>query len=879
MHEPQDEDARLRSAALQNASSILAARQRAERELLRTQQALRESQERLTAALNAAATGTFRWTIRTNVVEWDGNLDRLFGLEPGRSVQSLEVFISAVHPDDRTQVFDRISRCARDGGDFDMEFRVVWPDGSVHWVHDKAKTFTDADGQPLYMTGACAEVTSRRAAAEALRESEARLRAIFNQAAVGFAVASLDGRFLEMNRRFSDVLGYAPDELLEKTFAEVTYPDDLAETMAWVRRLLDGSVPEYALEKRYVRKDGTQVWSLTTVTILKDASGQAQRFIGVIEDISARKRTEEALREETRVLEILNETGKTLASRLDVRGVVQAVTDAATAVSGAQFGAFFYNTTDENGDSFLLYTLSGAPREAFERFGQPRATALFGPTFRGEPPIRVDDVTRDPRYGQMSPHHGMPKGHLPVRSYLAVPVVARSGEVIGGLFFGHSQAGVFSERAERLTVGIAAQAGIAIDNARLYEAAQRAAEERKALLESERAARSEAERMSEVKDAFLATLSHELRTPLNAILGWSQILKSDSKSRMDLAKGLDTIERNARVQAQLIEDLLDMSRIASGKLRLDLQPIEPAALIEGALETVRPAAVAKGLAVETFLDSRAGPITADAGRLQQVIWNLLSNAIKFTPSGGTIRVLLQPHDGSIEIGVADTGVGIKSEFIPHLFERFRQGDASTTRKYGGLGLGLSIVKSLVELHGGTVSVASPGLGSGTTVTVRLPVNPQQRPQLLRERPQPALQGGSRGNADELSGLTVLVVDDQLDARELIRRLLEDCSARVLTAASAHEALGLVTAHKPDVLVTDIGMPEVDGFELLRRVRALGAERGGRVPAVALTAFARSEDRTRALRAGFRVHVSKPVDPSELVATVASVAGRSDSRIA
>ena len=710
-----------------------------------------------------------------------------------------------------------------------------------------------------------------------MRESEARLRAIFNQAAVGFAVASLDGRFLEMNRKFSDVLGYEQHELLGKTFGDVTHPEDLAETLSWVRRLLDGRVPEYALEKRYVRKDGTHVWSLTTVTILRDAEGQPQRFIGVIEDITPRKRTEQALREETRVLEILNETGKTLASQLDVRGLVQAVTDAATAVSGAEFGAFFYNTTDENGDSFLLYTLSGAPRDAFAGFDQPRATALFGPTFRGEPPIRLEDVTRDPRYGRMAPHYGMPPGHLPVRSYLAVPVTSRSGEVIGGLFFGHSQPGVFSERSERLTVGIAAQAGIAIDNARLYEAAQRAAEERRALLERERAARSEAERMSEIKDAFLATLSHELRTPLNAILGWSQILKSDSKNRMDLVKGLDTIERNARVQAQLIEDLLDMSRIASGKLRLDLQPIQPAAFIEGALETLRLAAQAKGLRLETCLDAATGPIAGDPGRLQQVIWNLLSNAIKFTPTGGTINVVLQPRDGAIEIAIADTGIGIKAEFIPHLFERFRQADPSTTRRYGGLGLGLSIVKSLVDLHGGTVSVTSPGMGLGTTVTVRLPVNPQQRPASLAERQQPVLQGASQAEADELGGLTVLVVDDQLDARELMRRLFQEYGARVLTAAGALEALSLVAAHKPDVLVSDIGMPEVDGFELLRRVRALGPEQGGRVPAIALTAFARSEDRTRALRAGFRVHVSKPVDPSELVATVASVAGRAESR--
>ena len=712
-------------------------------------------------------------------------------------------------------------------------------------------------------------------AKEALRESEERLRAMFNQAAVGIAVASLDGYFLDMNRKFTEILGYSADELQRLTFSEITHPDDLENTTASIRQLLAGFISEFAIEKRYLRKDGSRIWSSTTVTLLKDAAGQPIRFIAVIEDITLRKRTEAALQEETRVLELLNETGKVLASTLDLHALVQAVTDAATELSGAQFGAFFYNTTDDTGDAFLLYTLSGAPREAFEKFGRPRATALFGPTFRGEPAIRSGDVLKDPRYGTMAPHHGMPQGHLPVRSYMAVPVRSRSGQVIGGLFFGHPQTDVFTDRSERLIVGVAAQAGIAIDNARLYEAAQKAAEDRKALLESERAARTAAERMSDIKDEFLATLSHELRTPLNAILGWSQVLRGGRSDSVDYNKGLETIERNARVQTQLIEDLLDMSRITSGKLRLDVQPLQAASFVEAAVETVRPAADAKGIRVETLLDPAAGPISGDPGRLQQVVWNLLSNAIKFTPKDGKVQIVVERVNSHIEISVADTGVGIKPEFIPHLFERFRQGDASTTRKYGGLGLGLSIVKSLVELHGGTVWVRSAGVDQGTTVTVQLPVTVVHRTPTAGERQHPRASDTSPGPfiAEELAGLTVLVVDDHADARDLVRRVLEDCHAEVFTAGTAEEALALVEAHKPDVLVSDIGMPDADGFELLRRVRALGPKRGGKVPAIALTAFARSEDRTRALRAGFLVHVSKPVDPSELVATVASVARR------
>lgn len=740
------EDDLLRSVALQNASSILLARQRAEEELLRTKEALRQSQERLTAALSAAGTGTFRWDVRSDHIEGDSNLTRLFGLDPGESIQPLEAIYGAIHPEDHATVRAAVERSATAGDQLELEFRVVWPDGSVHWLHERARVFPGEHGAPGYMAGACTEITSRKAA-------------------------------------------------------------------------------------------------------------------------------EAALREQSRTLELLNDTGKTLASQLDLQAVVQAVTDAGRTLSGAEFGAFFYNTVGEDGEAFLLFTLSGAPREAFERLGNPRATALFGPTFRGEAPIRCDDVLADPRYGAMGPHHGTPNGHLPVRSYLAVPVRSRSGEVIGGLFFGHSHTGVFAEQSERLIVGLAAQAGIAIDNARLYEAAQNAAEERRELLESERAARDEAERMSRLKDEFLATLSHELRTPLNAILGWSQVLRSGPRDGADMAKGLETIERNARAQTRLIEDLLDMSRVTSGMLRLDVQPLVPATFIEAALESMGPAADAKRIRLEKMLDWSAGPILGDAGRLQQVVWNLLSNAIKFTPRDGKVQVVLERVNSHIEISVADTGVGISEAFIPHLFERFRQVDASSTRNEGGLGLGLSIVKSLVELHGGTVSLRSAGQGHGTTATVCLPLMVAHHHPGDHTHPGvPAVEASTLTKA-ELAGLVVLVVDDQPDARDLIRHLLEACSATVLTAADAEEALRLVEAHKPDVLVSDIGMPRTDGFALLRRIRALGPTRGGRVPAIALTAFARAEDRTRALRAGFLVHVAKPVDPSELVATVASVAGR------
>jgi CheY-like chemotaxis protein/two-component sensor histidine kinase len=366
-------------------------------------------------------------------------------------------------------------------------------------------------------------------------------------------------------------------------------------------------------------------------------------------------------------------------------------------------------------------------------------------------------------------------------------------------------------------------------------------------------------------------VSHELRTPLTAMLGWVQVLRNGNLPAEKRERALETIERNARAQGQLIEDLLDVSRIMSGKLKLDVEPVEVGAVVEQALESVRPAADAKGLRLQTALDS-TGSVMGDAHRLQQVVWNLLSNAVKFTPKGGRVQVFVERRDSSVEITVADTGPGIAPEFLPHIFERFRQAEGLLTRRAGGLGLGLSIVKQLVEMHGGTVTAFSAGLGKGTTLTVRLPLSVAMR----REVTVPAsLQQVHKGIQcpPELSGLRVLVVDDEQDTRELLRTLLEGCKAQVTTAASVDEGLERLRHERPDVIVSDIGMPGEDGYALISRLRALAPTEGGRTPAVALTAYARVEDRTRALLAGFHSHVPKPVEPVELLAVLASLSGR------
>jgi PAS domain S-box-containing protein len=406
--------------------------------------------------------------------------------------------------------------------------------------------------------------------------------------------------------------------------------------------------------------------------------------------------------------------------------------------------------------------------------------------------------------------------------------------------------------------------------------------ERERLLASERGAREEAERANRLKDEFLATLSHELRTPLNAIVGWAQILQLKHDDPADLAEGLSVIERNAKAQAQLISDLLDVSRITSGKMRLDLQVIDPAQVLAAALDTVAPAAAAKEIRLERALDPRANAISADPARLQQVVWNLLTNAVKFTPRHGTVSVRLGRFKSQVEIAVADTGQGVSPDFLPHLFERFRQADASTTRTQGGLGLGLAIVKNLVEMHGGTIEAQSGGLGQGTTMTVRLPVAALRPPRASAGPDVPSEAMGQPAfaprhpPADALAGLKVLVVDDEPDARDLLRRMIRAAGADVRVCGSAEEALSALAAFDPHLLISDIGMPQQDGYDLLREVRRRGWS-ADRLPAVALTAFARAEDRKCALLGGFQMHVAKPADPAELVVALAALAGRASEQ--
>jgi PAS domain S-box-containing protein len=763
-------------------------------------------------------------------------------------------------PEDRaTGLPERELATARVEGRAELEGWRQKKDGSRFYAAVSISALRDENGGLVGFVKVTQDITQRRELAEALRAREQQLQLILDAIPGLVAYVNPDETYRTANRRHADWFGIRPEEATGQPVAAVIGDAAFAAVRPHLQRALAGQAVSFESEIAFAGL-GLRCVRAEYVPDVGDG-GEVRGAITLVVDVTDAKRAAERLAEEAAVNETLYRIGGAFNTKLDLDSIFQQLTDEATKVCRAQFGAFFYNVENADQGSYMLYALSGVARENFAGFPMPRNTEVFAPTFRGEGVVRTDDITKDPRYGRNAPYHGMPPGHLPVRSYLAVPVVSRSGMVHGGLFFGHAEVGVFKERDERVIVAIAGQAAVAIDNARLLETVRRE--------------RARAEEANRAKDLFLGTLSHELRTPLNAIIGWTRMLRSGSLPEEKRARALEIIDRNARAQAALIEDILDLSRITSGKMRLEVAPVELAHIVETALDTIRPAADAKGVRIQPVLDPDSGTVHGDATRLQQVCWNLLSNAVKFTPRGGRVYVKLVRTDSQVELLVSDTGKGIANDFLPWIFDPFSQADSTSTREYGGLGLGLAIVKHLVELHGGTVRAESEGAGKGTTFVVRLPVAPV-RPRVSDPPVTPTIATPSGPHIDcppELAGLRVLIVDDEPDARELLRTVLESCSAQVTTASTATDALQQFKREPPDLLVSDIGMQDKDGYWLIREIRGLPPEQGGRVPAVAITAYAGMKDRTRALREGFTNHVAKPTEPQELLAVVAASVGR------
>ena len=693
----------------------------------------------------------------------------------------------------------------------------------------------DATGSICGWIASVNDITDRKRTEEALRDSEARLSTFLEQLPVGVGAVDLEGRFTIRNAVMRNITGATIPSRDPASITRWQAFDSQGQPIPpndWPgARALRGETVIPGIEMTYITDAGTQIWTRVGAAPLVSPAGQMIGVLSVVQDIDAVKRAELAVRE--------------AADRF--RSLVSVITDVPWTADPT--GAF---TTGQT--AWAWYT--GQTWEEYRGFGWIEA---LHPDDRED--LRKSWVQACATKSAYVSAHGR-LWHEPTRQYRyfeaqATPVFNQDGTVrewVGAYTDINARRQLEQQLEER-----------AAELARALEERKRLDEEREQLLESERYARTEAERSTRLKEEFLSTVSHELRTPLNAILGWTQLMQQSSDAET-WKQGLDAIERGARGQAMLIDELLDVSRIVSGKLRLEVEVLELGPLVEAAAETLRPAAEAKSIQVLRNLSLDTGPIKGDPARIQQTVWNLLSNAIKFTPKGGTVQIHVTGIDEFVEITVKDTGAGISEKFLPFVFDRFRQADNSTTRSHGGLGLGLAIVKHLVELHGGTVSVASDGEGKGATFTVRLPISASTSRQAVPAR--------GEASPKRLTNIKVLVVDDDSNSSEIVRRILVGRDAQVSVASSADEALKLIELFEPDVLVSDIGMPGKDGLTLIREIRTDEVRmRAKRLPAVALTAFARPEDRIRVLQAGYNTHVAKPVDPRELIAVVGSLTGQ------
>ncbi|HEY9729264.1 MAG TPA: ATP-binding protein [Chroococcales cyanobacterium] len=717
------------------------------------------------------------------------------------------------------------------------------------------------------------------AAREALEAERRRYQELFELAPDGYLVTDAKGKIQEANRAAAKMLNIETRFLVGKVLSFFIAREELQRFLCQLSQLNQvDQVQEW--EVRLQPRQGKPFDAALSVSPVRDSEGESIALRWLLRDITERKRMEEqhrllareqaareAAQEQGKRSAFLAEASRLLASSLNYRTSLVSVAQLAVSTFADWC---FIDLVENNLASFgkPVVAASGSEEEALILELKRRYSLPFNDDDRvarvlqtGEPEVVAAildsfllSVARDAEHLELL-------RQLNAKSYILVPLIAHERKLGAIVFISAQPERHYSSVDLMMAVELAQRVAIAIDNGQLFQEAQEA---------------------NRIKDEFLAIVSHELRTPLNAILGWSQMLRNRKLNDATIAKAVETIERNAKSQGKLIEDILDISRIIRGKLQLNIYPVHLLPVINAVIENVRPTAEIKNIQIDSILDPSVGQVMGDPERLQQIIWNLLSNAIKFTPRGGRVEVRLEQSTANLlgcpcaEIAVKDTGKGISPNFLPFVFERFRQADGATTRSHGGLGLGLAIVRQLVDMHNGIVSVASEGGGRGATFTVQLPIINARTVQ--PNEPNDVVLD----NFPSLNGLRVLVVDDAADTLELIEFILKQCQAQVTTATSAAEAFAAITQSghyaiansKPDILISDIGMPEEDGYSLISRIRVLEAEQETPLPAIALTAFAREEERTRALNAGFQMHIPKPVEPKELVAAVASLAGRS-----
>jgi len=699
---------------------------------------------------------------------------------------------------------------------------------------------------------------------ESLRESEERARrTLADQMLAGIAEGDSEGRFSLVNERFCNLTGYSKTELLKMQVRDITYPDDWPLNRELHRRLFETG-ESFFMEKRYLRKDGSVIWVHNHVSPIRNAQGKVGECVAVVIDVTARKRAEQELAAakdrlaaDLDAMTRLQRIGAVFVREGDLPAVLGEVVAAAIAISGATKGNIqLLNQASGNLD---LAAQRGFDQTFLDYWDSARPGAgACGAAMRLGQRVIVEDISNSPIFAGTPDLDAMLQAG--VQAAQSTPVMSRSGKLLAVLSTHFPAPHCPDERALRLLDLLASQ------TADIIERAGAEADLRSAYRQAEAA--------THAKDEFLAVVSHELRSPLTAVLGYARLLRSETADSAQIKQMAEIIERNGRMQLQLIEDLLDIARIISGKLKLEVQPVDLVTVITAALDVVRPALQAKGIELYASLDPLAGQVTGDPDRLQQVVWNLLSNAIKFTPHAGRTEVVLRREDPHVQVIVRDNGKGIDREFLPHIFERFRQSDMSSTRRVGGLGLGLSLVKHLVELHGGTVEAESAGAGQGSIFTIRLPLRAIYTAPPTEPKSMASILSAA---TESLRGLRALIVDDEEDVRLLLTMTLESYGARTHAISSGRQALELLDRQTPyerfDVLICDIGMPDEDGYSVIRKVRKLPVEKGSQIPAIALTAYGRAEDRVRALGAGFQMHIAKPVEPDELVAVIQSLVKR------
>jgi PAS domain S-box-containing protein len=805
------------AASMQEAGVLLA--ERAE-ERGRAEAALHERDERLRLALSAGQMVTWDWDLRSGTIRWGDDIGvfRGDGCPNGGVVHEV---MRLVHPEDRALLHDAAGRAAKDGTACEAEFRVKLADGTPAWLAARGRAFDDAAGVPMRLLGVAMDVTARKRAEAEL----VALAAIVQSSDAAIVSKTCDGRIVSWNDGAERIYGYTAEEIKGQSAAVLYAPDQRDMLPQILARVRAGEHVEQADAVR-LRKDGTPVDVSVTVSPIRDAAGRIIGASTIARDVTEQRQT-------ARRLTALQTLTDAALSHTSLDALVRELLHGLCSALGCDVASILLMS--EDGQRLVVRASHGLPEE--EGLVIPVGAGAVGRIAVQRRSCIIEDLRTAEIESPVLRARGL-------SSLLGVPLLVET-RVVGVVHVATAAQRRFSEDEMRLMLLAADRIALAVDHARLFEA--------------ERAARAEAETANRLKDQFLATLSHELRTPLTSMLGWVRMLRSGRLDATMSARALESVERSTRAQSQLIDDLLDVSRIVSGKLTMDFASVDVAEVVAAALEAVRPLADARSIELAWQAPGHGAIVQGDAGRLQQVVWNLLSNAIKFTPDGGRVRADVVVGESEVAIAVADTGRGIAPELLPQIFERFRQGTA--TRTQGGLGLGLAIVRHLVELHGGRVAAHSDGVGRGAMFIVHVPLAG------VAAEPTPAREG--MADFPRLDGVRVLVVDDEADARVLLGTVLEQCGADVATVSSAAAALEALERDRYDVLLSDISMPEEDGYQLMRKVRAVDPG----LPAAAVTAFARAEDREAALAAGFQLHVAKPVEPAALARAVESLVRR------